>query len=123
MNIFKKASSTRLRFPTTKGNLSTEDMWEFPLVTLRKMANDINRSIKKDDDLFAVRAPEEDEHKLRLKILVEIIEQRESDKSAAVIALETEQRRQLLRELIAKKKIDKLADSELEDLEKELKSL
>ena len=54
---------------------------------------------------------------------MEIIEQRESDKSASVLLEQTAQRRKLLRELIAKKKLDKLGDSELDVLEKELESL
>ena len=102
MNVFMRASRIRLRFTTNKGKLPTEDMWDLPLVVLRKMANDINRL---------------------LKILMEIIEQRESDKSASVLLEQTAQRRKLLRELIAKKKLDKLGDSELDVLEKELESL
>ena len=114
LNLAKSAAGLRNKF---SANIKeTKDM-------LVGMANDLNRLLKKDDDLFAVRGKEDDMTSLRLKILLEIVEQRELDKSEAVVAQEKAVRRTLLKELITKKKLDKLADSELADLEKELDSL
>lgn len=124
MDIFAKASRSRLKFTTgIKGVVTLEDVWQLPLSTLRKMANEINRKITKSDDLFAeVKAGEELE-KLRLDVLVEVIKIRNEEQKAKVSEAEVEQRRKLLKELIEKRKLEETSSKSVEELEAELAKL
>lgn len=50
MSIFQQASRSKLRFATQLGNLSTEDLWDLPLtsvkgVSLKSIATDLQKQI------------------------------------------------------------------------------
>ena len=120
MNIFAKASKENLLFKSKKGLIVLGDLWTFPVTALRDMANTLNRGLTKSDDLFATPVTSENVDKLRLEIIMEVLAVREEEASSKVTAKENAQRRTMLRELIAKKKLDKLADSDLAELEAEL---
>ena len=120
MNIFAKASKENLLFKSKKGLIVLGDLWTFPVTALRDMANTLNRGLTKSDDLFATPVTSENIDKLRLEIIMEVLAVREEEASSKVTAKENAQRRTMLRELIAKKKLDKLADSDLAELEAEL---
>lgn len=120
MNIFAKASKENLLFKSKKGLIVLGDLWTFPIAALRDMANTLNRGLTKSDDLFATPVTSENIDKLRLEIIMEVLAVREEEASSKVTAKENAQRRTMLRELIAKKKLDKLADSDLAELEAEL---
>lgn len=122
MNNFMLASRQRLRFASGKGQLTVEDLWSLPLTSLRKSANEINRLVNKSDDLFAAQtlSKEQKANELRLKIILEVIVQREADALEVMDSKEKEQRRKLLREIIAKKELEALDDQGLDALRKEL---
>ena len=42
-NLFEKASKMKLRFSTTKGVLSTEDLWDLSLESLDRIAKNLKR--------------------------------------------------------------------------------
>jgi len=120
MSIFKKASKVKLRFSSVKGQVSTEDLWDLPMSKLRDMANTINRSLKTSDDLFAVLSPGEETVKLRLSIVVAVIEARATDSANAVEEAERGSKRKMLKEMIAKKTIEAHGAQSIEELEAEL---
>lgn len=123
MSIFKQASMKKLRFSMSKGNVSTEDLWDLPLGNLRTMANTINRSLKKEDDLFAVRSATDTLESLRLSVLISVIETREALKVRAVETAENASKRKVLKELIEQKTLEQQGSRSIEDLQKELDSL
>lgn len=51
MDIFEKASRTKIRFPSTRGDLTVEQLWDLPLQSktqfdLDTIAKSINREVK-----------------------------------------------------------------------------
>ena len=51
--MYKKASIKKLRFTTTKGNLSVEQLWGLTMTELKTLIKSLHKLIKKetDDDL------------------------------------------------------------------------
>lgn len=123
MSIILQAVKQNLLFKSAKGQVALTDLMVLPLTNLRKMANAINRELKGSDDLFAVVAPENKLDKLRLSVLVAVIEFRENEAKTQATKEERASERKVLKELIAKKKLEAKEGSSLEDLEKLLSEI
>jgi hypothetical protein len=50
-NLFEKASKMKLRFSTTKGVLSTEDLWDLSLESLDRIAKNLYKQIKESEEI------------------------------------------------------------------------
>lgn len=121
MNTVLKVVKQKLRFPSGKGLITAEDVFDLPLTNLKTMANNLNRGLKNStDDLFSEKSPKETEDSLRLSFILQVIEIRESETSAKITAKETAQKRELLKSLIAQKKLEAASSMSIEELEKEL---
>ena len=123
MNIFAKASKTKLTFTTKKGLAILGDLWDLPISNLKTMANELNRSITAPDDLFSLPNPATAKDSLRLKVILEVVTIREEENKTAAAAGEVDQRRALLTSLIERKKLEATSDMSIKDLEKQLKAL
>jgi hypothetical protein len=118
MNIFAKASKLKLLFSTPKGRINLEDLWDLPMDKLRTMANELNRGLSKPEDLFAVTTDDESSDKLRLAVIMEIIDVRQSEATAKLNEKEREQKRKLIKSLIEQKKLEATSQMSVADLEK-----
>ena len=123
MNIFAKASKTKLTFTTKKGLAILGDLWDLPISNLKTMANTLNRSITTPDDLFSLPNTATAKDSLRLKVILEVVTIREEENKTAAAAGEVDQRRALLTSLIERKKLEATSDMSIKDLEKQLKAL
>ena len=128
MEQFVTASRLKVRFETTKGFLSVEDLWELPLdrgrVNLDEIAIGLSRDLKGDTESFVNKTkPENVELKLKLDIVVHIIEtllkEREDAKQAR---LKSEKKNQIL-EIIARKESKDLEEKSLDELKGLLSNL
>ena len=121
MNTVLKVVKQKLRFQSGKGLVTAEDVFDLPLTKLKSMANSLNRGLKTStDDLFSEKSVKETEDSLRLSFILQVIEIREEENVSKVTAKETEQKRELLKSLIAQKKLEATSSMSIEDLEKEL---
>ena|SRR5690606_19610854 len=50
MSNFKQATRERLRFETSKGLLSTEQLWDLNLTSLATVVRSLKKQLKKDND-------------------------------------------------------------------------
>lgn len=124
MNTVLKVVKQKLRFQSGKGLITAEDVFDLPLTNLKTMANNLNRGLKNStDDLFSEKSLKETEDSLRLSFILQVIEIRESENSAKITAKETTQKRELLKSLIAQKKLEATSSMSIEDLEKELANI
>lgn len=123
MSNFKKAIRERFRWSGPKGLVNLEDLYSLPLSTVRKMANELHKKLKTSDDLFAVATKSEADDKVKLEILIEVVNDREADISERSLKLEKEQKAKRLKEIIASKRQEADNSKSIEDLEKELKEL
>jgi hypothetical protein len=122
MDIYKRAMRKKLKFQTSRGVLSTEDMFDIKVEELDKWAIALNKKIKaeegesyrKDQKQSSTQSTDD---KLRLDLLVDIINTKEKDAETAEKAIATKQRKARLAELIAEKKDEDLKDMSVEELE------
>ena len=133
MNIFERAARCKLRFESTVGELSTEQLWDLPLtakgdrVDLDKLARAVHTELKGLDEVSFVDDSKTNPRKisleLRLDILKHIIESKKASKLAAEKAVETSKQKDRLLAALASKDDQKLASMTTEEIQAELAKL
>lgn len=130
--MYKKAIKIKLRFPSSKGALSTEELMDLPLITkigpsLDEIELTLRASLKQTTDVSMITKtdvdPINEANQLRHDIVVDIIEtklqeQKDQEKTADRL---TEINR--IRNLIAARKQEDDKELPVEDLEKMLAKL
>ena len=121
MSLFETATRKAFRFPSNKGDLTTEQVWTLPLTSktgfdLDTIAKSINAELKSLEEESFVKAasPKRGDLAIKLDILKHIIKVKQDEVSAAEKRAVNAQERARLTELLAKKN-----DQELEGLSKE----
>lgn len=132
MNIFERASRNKLRFASTVGELTTENLWDLPLTAkgdrpnLDSLARGVHSELADLDEISFVSLkpdPRKADLELRLDILKHIIEAKLAAKAAAEKAAENaERKRKLLAALDAKKEAE-LVGMTTEQIEAEIAKL
>jgi hypothetical protein len=123
MNIHAKGNKLKLLFLSLKGNASMQDLFDLPTNELRRIANKLNSGLKKSDNLFAVVSTCDTDNKLRLDIILDVLENRELEVSAKITSEEKSQKLKKVRERIASKKEEAECDLSIEELEAMEKTL
>lgn len=129
-NIFEQASRKALRFESTKGLQTVEDLWNLPLdsargSSLNSIAKAVNKVIKESEEetFVGTKSNALTEENLKLDILKHIIKVRQEENEKAVTASKIKKERERILEMIAVKKDQALAESSVEELEAKLKAL
>lgn len=129
--LFERASEQKLRFQTSKGMMSTEDLWDLPLssktgrVNLDDIAKSVYKKLEADKGISFVEepAPENTTDQLRLDILKRVINVKKAANEAARLRKEKAEKKQRLYELINQKKDEALAGKSIEELQAMVASL
>lgn len=125
-DLFIKASRKRLRFLSTAGNLSVEDLWNLPLDTLDKAAVAMDKKVKESQGGSFIPTKKDaidEDLVLSLEIAKYIIATRLKEQEAKKLAKEKAEKRKAIGELIAKKEQTNLEGKSLEELQKEYDAL
>jgi hypothetical protein len=123
-NIFKQATKLKLRFNTTKGQLSTEQLWGLPLVELDNLAvrlEDESKKTGKKSFLVSNNKEEDEKEKLMFDIAFEILTTRVKEQEEARKEREAKEFNQKILSMIANKQDEELQGKSIEELEKLLK--
>lgn len=132
MNIFERASRKKLRFMCGKGPLTTEQLWDLPLldtgngVSLNNMAVTVNRKLREagEESFVEVKVnPEKVDDELRLEILKHIISAKQAAATAAEKAAATRERRRKLLDALERQEDAELGAMSAEDIRKELDAM
>jgi len=129
-NIFEQATKTKLRFNSTQGLLTTEDLWDLPLTSQRKSnLNDIAVSVSDELDKstgksFVKKVSEiNTELELKLEILkyiisvkIKEIEDKENEKIRA-------DKKAKLESLLEKKQDESLESLSVDEIKAQLDNL
>ena len=124
--MYKQAALLKLRFETSKGNLTAEQLFDLSMSDLSAAIRKVNAQLKKekaeDDELAFLEGVDvvETQNSLRFKILKDVYLTKKEARDAAVIDFEKKQRKQRIAEIIAEKKDAALAEKSIEELEKML---
>ena len=123
--MYKKASIKKLRFTTTKGNLSVEQLWSLTMTELKTLIKSLHKLIKKetDDDLAFL---EEDkvsysDDQLRYDIAVDVYKTKQEELQQKHEDAEKKARNQHIAEIIARKQDEALESKSIEELQAMLK--
>lgn len=124
-NNFEKASRIKLRFATSKGQLSTEDLWDLSLESLDTIAINVDKQLDTTSkkSFIGKRNTKNTELELALDILKHVIQVKLDEKDAKAKRADKAARAAELRQLIAEKSNDELKNSSKDDLLAKLKEL
>lgn len=130
--MFDQATRIKLRFETTRGMLSVEDIWDLPLtsgtgkVNLDDIAKELYKAIKESDDTISfVTDTVKTNSLLQLKfdIVRHVISVRKDENAARAKEQSVAEQRQKIMAAIVDKQDSTLKEASLEDLNKMLQNL
>ena len=123
MENYKLASQQKLRFQTTKGSLTTEQLWDLSLDELDALAVSLEEEHKKKKKKsFLVKTSAKDKtSKLKFDIVLDVLNTKAEAIQVASEANEVKEHNKKIISLIAEKQDDKLKSMSIKDLEKQLR--
>lgn len=127
MEMFAFATKKKIRFETSKGMLSVEDLWDLPLTSdngrpnLDDVAKGIYKAMKEGEEISFVKSNAASNAafnvlKTKFDIVKYIIDVKLAEAEAAKKAKETKARNQRILGLIAQKEDEALASKSKEEL-------
>lgn len=128
--MFEKATRLKLRFETSKGLLSVEDLWEVPLtgksvVTLDGIAQQLHKKLRESEEVSFVlnTSRTNDVTQLQFDLVKHIIDVRLTENAAVKAKSETNEKKQKLMAILAQKEDQQLMNSSVEDIRKMLEAM
>lgn len=113
MNLFEIASRNKLRVPTTKGDLTVEQLWDLPLksangLSLDSIAIALNKQLESKATSFVdeVQAPESSNTKVLFDIVLYIISVRKAEAKQAQEQAAKRSQLKFLKELKDRKRLE-----------------
>ena len=123
--MYKKASIKKLRFTTTKGNLSVEQLWGLTMTELKTLIKSLHKLIKKEDDDDLAFLEEDkvsySDDQLRYDIAVDVYKTKQAELQQKHEDAEKKARNQHIAEIIARKQDEALESKSIEELQTMLK--
>ncbi len=126
MSLFEQATKQRLRFASTRGQLTTEDLWSLPLehstgLDLDSIAKEVFAELQTATETsFVKKAKSTTKIELKLEIVKHIISVKQDEAEARINASDKRERNELIMDVIAAKEIDELKGKSVKALKKEL---
>ena len=131
MSMFETACRSKIRFETTKGSLSVEDLWDLPLtsqtgkVNLDDIARGLHKQLNNGDNVSFVEPERKSDDVVQLKfdIAKHIIGIKILERTAASAARDRAEKKQKLLAIIADKQDTSLKNMSMDELQKALAEL
>lgn len=121
--MFEKASRTKLRFDTNRGNVTSEDLWDMPLLStdgfsLDELARSIHKSIKESEGHSFVLKEEsvDDDSVLRMDIVKRVIEVKIQEDNDNENAAKKKVQKERIMEILVDKEDEFLKEKTTEEL-------
>lgn len=127
--LFIKAARQAWRFPSIKGLLTTEQLWQLPLQSrdnfdLDNVAKSVNAEVKKqEEESFVTPAKTDDTSREKLELVRYVISVKISEREAASSAKARAEEKQKLLSILATKQAAALESLSEEDIQKRLAEL
>jgi hypothetical protein len=123
--LFATATRKKLRFSTTRGSLSTEDLWDLSLEDLDRLAIAADNAIQKagTKSFIGRRGTSQAVDELKLEVLKSVIETRLSEAEKAKARADKRAQRDFLKSLLEKKQREGLEALTAEEIQKQLAEL
>ncbi len=123
MDVFKKACQQKLRFATTKGTLSTEQLFDLSLKELDTLAVGLADSYEesKGKSFLTKRTVKDAGIKLQFDVVLDVLQTKAAELEAETEKRDAKEHNQKILELINDKKNDALKNKSVKELEAMLK--
>ena len=129
--MFEKASRLKLRFPSPKGSLAVEDLWDLPLTSttgkanLDDLARELHQSLEgqKLGSFVTKATPTATGTQLQFDIVLHVINVRLAENEAAAQREAASAKKQQIMEIISRKETESLSNASLDELRAMLGSL
>lgn len=129
-NMFEQATRNKLRFESTKGPLSVEQVWDAPLTSRNGFSlDDIAKQAKRELDALSEESfveqvsPLKSVAVLKLEVVKHIISVKLEEKEAASKRAERAELRRQLTQALAERQSDAIKNMSPEEIQKRLKEL
>lgn len=129
-NLFEVATRNKLRFESSKGPLSVEQVWDAPLTSRNGFSlDDIAKQAKRELDALSEESfveqvsPLKSVAVLKLEVVKHIITVKLAEKEAASKRAERAELRQQLTQALAQKQSEVIKNMSPEEIQKRLKEL
>lgn len=121
--MYKQASRLRLRFQTTIGELSAEQLWDLSLSELDGLAVSLEQEYKnsKGKSFLAKKTSKDKSIKLKFDLVLDILTTKAEEAEVLANAAEVKQHNQKILGLIKDKQDAELGELSIEELESQLK--
>lgn len=125
---YKKASQLKLRFETSRGLLSIEQLWNLPTIELAELVKKAHKKLKDEqsdelDFLSDTAKPKSEIDTLTFDILKDIYVTKVESQKAAQTAREVKEKEQYILRVLEEKKDQDLRGKSIEELEAMLAEL
>ncbi len=123
MSNFKEASKQKLRFQTSKGLLSVEQLWDLSLTDLDTLAVSLETEHKESGkkSFLDTKSVKDKTAKLRFDVVLDVLTTKVEEQNALAEAKEIKEHNNKIIELIAEKKDESLKGKSIKQLEAMLK--
>lgn len=121
--MYKEATKQKLRFNTTKGVLTTEQLWDLSLQELDSLAVSLEKDYKnsKGKSFLDKKTTKDKTIKIQFDITLDILNSKVEEMEALQEVAETKEHNQKILALIKEKKDDELKGKSIKELEKMIK--
>lgn len=119
--MFDQATRLKLRFESTKGLLSVEQVWDLNLNSLNELAKSLSRQVKAagddEENFIGAKSTVDSQLQLRFDIVKHIIAVKLKERDDSATAAERKANNQVILDLIQRKKQQELENKSVEELE------
>lgn len=118
--MFEKAARAKLRFASTRGLLSVEELWDLSLEALDSIFKALNAELKTvtEESLLTTRTKEDSEVADKLEIVKHIFQTKQAEKLDRATRAERRQKRARLQELLVEKQDKELSEKSSDELQR-----
>jgi hypothetical protein len=123
--MFERAIRLKLRFKTTSGQLSIEDLWDLPLAFLNELAKALSREVKEsaEESFIAKKSNTNAISELRFELVKHVIKVKLEEAETKEKAVENKAKKEHILSLIAEKQGEDLKSKSIDELTKLMEDL
>lgn len=123
MENFKQATKEKLRFQTSKGNLTTEQLWDLSLTDLDNLAVELQNQYEESGkkSFLVKRSIKDKTTKLKFDVVLDILQTKSEELEEAKQKAEDKKHNEEIMQLIIEKQKEGLKGKSIKQLEAMLK--
>lgn len=119
MENFKQATKEKLRFQTSKGNLTTEQLWDLSLTDLDNLAVELQNQYEESGkkSFLVKRSVKDKTTKLKFDVVLDVLQTKSEELEEAKQKAEDKAHNEKIIQLISEKKNEELKGKSVKQLE------